>query len=165
MIAAEVGVRPVTESMVHVEKIADCPFSLSLEYASVVFPMLVGPEGVRIPYRTFFLPFRGAFTHAVSVKFACRPDDSEPGRPHDELYFAWNAHSPWLPNFHGLVRFRIAGERTNVMLSGEYVPPLGAFGALFDRVIGHRFALATISDIVDRLTRALEERCSIERGR
>ncbi len=142
---------------VSVEQIVDCAFSLAIDRAHVIFPVLeTSPEIVRVPYRAFGLPLPGTIKHPVAVQFRHQRDATEPGRSHDEIVFEWNALSRWLPNFRGVLRFRIESSRTRIILHGEYVLPFGALGSLFDRVIGHRLAQATASDLLDRLARALE---------
>ncbi len=144
-------------SAVNVEQIVDCPFSLAIDRAHLIFPVLeTSPEIVRVPYRALGLPLPGTLKHPVAVQFRRQRDATEPGRWHDEIVFEWNALSRWLPDFRGVLRFRVESSRTRIILHGEYVPPFGALGALFDRVIGHRLAQATAGDLVDRLARALE---------
>jgi hypothetical protein len=148
---------------VSLEKIADCPFSLAVEQADQILPLFATPAGgLRIPYRELGLPFPGALTHPVMVRFQLERDPTEPGRAHDEIVFDWNAQSRWLPNFHGVLRFRIAEAQTRLLLDGAYVPPLGALGALLDRFIGHRLALATVDDMLARIAQALEARWAAE---
>ncbi len=144
-------------SAVRVELLVDCPFSLAVERAHVIFPELeTSPEIVRVPYRAFGLPLRGTIDQSVAVRFRRQRDITEPGRLHDEIVFDWNALSRWLPDLRGVLRFRIESSRTRIILHGEYVPPFGTLGSLFDRFIGHRLAQATADDLVHRLARALE---------
>ncbi len=153
------------EATVSVERIVDCPFSLVLDEADVIFAILESQcngGGVRLPYHALGLPFAGAVTHRVAVHFKRRDDLTEWGRFHDEIAFDWSAHSRWLPNFQGVLRFRIATLKTLVILSGAYQPPFGRSGMLFDRLIGHRLALATCREILHRLAEALEKRWTAE---
>jgi len=144
-------------SAVNVELLVDCPFSLAVDRAHVIFPVLeTSPAIVRVPYRAFGLPLRGTLEQPVAVQFQRQRDITEPGRLHDEIVFEWSALSRWLPDFRGVLRFRIESPRTRIILHGEYVPPFGTLGSLFDRVIGHHLAQATANDLVDRLARALE---------
>jgi hypothetical protein len=144
---------------VSLEQIVDCPFSLAVSDADLVLPIFATPGGaLRIPYRALGLPFPGALTRPVTVEFVLKRDPTEPGRVHDEIDFGWNAQTRWLPNFHGVLRFRMAAEKTRLLLDGSYGPPFGGLGALFDRLIGHRLALETMTDLLNRLAQALEER-------
>jgi hypothetical protein len=146
-------------STVSVERVVDCPFSLSLDAAALIFPMLESPvAGVRVPFRELDLPVSGALRRRVKTSFHRQEDSSESGRLHDEVDFEWNAQSRWLPDFHGVFRFRIESLKTRVIMDGEYVPPFGRFGTIFDRLVGHRLARATATDVVDRLAHELEAR-------
>jgi hypothetical protein len=149
--------------MVSVEWVANCPFSLALENAKLIFSSVEGPGlGVRIPFRSLGIPIDGGFKHYVTVRFHPEPDATDWGRLHDEIDFAWDARSRWLPNFNGVLRMRIEGLRTRVLLQGDYLPPLGRIGALLDRLVGRRLARLTAAELIDRLARALEARWATE---
>jgi hypothetical protein len=153
-----------TNTALSVEGVSDCPFSLVVREAHVIFPILEAPgSGVRLPFRELGLPFAGAFTHRVVTHFQRQMDRTERGRSHEEVAFDWSAQSRWLPDFHGVLRFRIETSRTRVILSGEYLPPFGILGALFDHFVGRRVARATAADVIKRLARALEARWAAER--
>ena len=154
---ADLAAAPLT--MVNAERLVDCPFSLALEQAHLIFATLEAPgPGVRIPLRAFGIPFGGSFAYRVTARFHREPDLMERGRAHDEVHFTWSAPSGWLPNFHGILRMRIENAETRLILQGDYVPPFGPIGASFDRLIGRRFARATAAELIDRLGRALEAR-------
>jgi uncharacterized membrane protein len=71
----------------------------------------------------------------------------------------WTAGTRFFPDFHGALRLRIASvEETRLSLEGTYQPPFGAFGAVFDLVIGRRIARATMRDLLQRLGDAMEHR-------
>jgi hypothetical protein len=149
---------------VEFERIANCPFSLSIEATPGIFPLLErSGNGVRVPFEVHVPPLSGALSRTVSVKFHRRPDTTEPGRAHDEVAFDWNARSRWLPNMHGVIRFRAASSKTRIILHAEYIPPIGQVGVLFDRAIGQRLARATALDLLNRLSRRLEDRWAAER--
>ncbi|MFB3739835.1 MAG: hypothetical protein ACE14W_12845 [Candidatus Velamenicoccus archaeovorus] len=46
-------------------------------------------------------------------------------------------------------------ERTQLSLSGRYVPPLGLLGRALDRAMLHRVAEATVKDFVDQVGQTL----------
>jgi hypothetical protein len=86
------------------------------------------------------------------LRFGVHGDSTEQGRSHDEIAFSWFATSPLLPDFHGIVRARIAPRmHTTFTIEGHYHPPFGMFGALFDALIGRHLALATLRDILSDL--------------
>ncbi len=153
-----------TGSAVHVERLIDCPFSLAIDEAERIVAILESPTGgVRVPFQRLGLPFAGGLTHNVGVRFERRRDLDEPGRLHDEIGFDWDARARLLPNFRGVLRFRIESLQTRIILDGEYRPPLGRFGVFFDRLIGRRLAAATVRDLVDRLASDLEARWAADR--
>ena len=147
---------------VNVKRIVDCPFSRSIDEAHLIFPMLERNSGVRLPFRQLGLPIGGAVTHLVKTHFHRQPDATERGRSHDQVDFEWCARCRWLPDLHGVLRFRIAGVDTRVALHADYAPPFGMLGSLFDRLVGRRLAVATATDLVDRLATVLESRWADE---
>ena len=50
-------------------------------------------------------------------------------------------------------------------LHGTYAPPLGFFGKGFDMAIGHRVALATASDLLGDIKRAIERAFTADEAR
>lgn len=112
--------------------------------------------GVTAPLRRLGLPLPGALHRRVAVQVSRREDRLEPGRLHDEFAFTWAAQSAWLPDLEGVLRFRIEAPGTRALMHGEYVPPMGFFGRLFDRVVGARLAKATLTDLLARLAQMLE---------
>jgi len=48
------------------------------------------------------------------------------------------------------------GDRVGLVLSGNYVPPFGRFGELFDAVIGRRIAHATARDLLNDIAAYIE---------
>jgi hypothetical protein len=51
-----------------------------------------------------------------------------------------------------------------LVLCGNYVPPLGRFGALFDAVVGHRIADATARDLLSDITDYIEAALPLRRA-
>jgi hypothetical protein len=121
--------------------------------------------GIELPLRIAKLPFPGTLRYRVLTHSLRQPDVTESGRRHEEIAFDWVAKSRFLPDFRGVLRFRIEYEKTRVILLGEYAPPFGWFGRLFDRVVGRHIAEAGMRGLVHRLARILEERRgAVERG-
>lgn len=125
------------KSYVHLELVADCPFSAALDYA------------------TDYL--RRAETH---LTFTVRNDTDERGRSHDELCVRWAARAPLVPHFviDGTVRFRIAGSCTRLVLDASYAPPPTALGRILDAVLGHRVAVKICRDLLGHVAAELTER-------
>lgn len=69
---------------------------------------------------------------------------------------AWLPHDPY-PAFHGTLS---AEEETGMFsrldLDGEYVPPLGVAGVVFDAVVGHRIALAAARQLLGEIKLGIE---------
>ena len=112
--------------------------------------------GAAVPLRRLGIPMRGTLRRHVVVHFSRRPDRLESGRIHDEIAFAWTTRSIWLPDLEGVLRFRIETLRTRALVHGEYAPPFGPLGRLFDGAIGRRLASATLHELLDRLAQILE---------
>jgi hypothetical protein len=139
---------------IHVEALADCPFSMADEYAASYLERAErGGRDAEIR-----LPGPWSPRRRVTMRHAIHIDLTEHGRAHDEIALRWSSGSPVLPDFHGTVRFRIAGARTRVILEGEYVPPGGRFGVVFDALVGRRLARAALRDFARHLGEELGRR-------
>lgn len=152
-------------SHVRLEMLIDVPFSLALEHAAQVFPVLETEGGITLPLWIAKLPIPGSLHYRVLTHSLRQPDITESGRRHEEIAFDWVAKSKLLPDFRGVLRFRIEYEKTHVILIGEYAPRFGWIGRLIDRIVGRYIAEAGMVGLVHRLTRILEERRgALERG-
>ena len=68
----------------------------------------------------------------------------------------WRALQGPFPRFHGLLRTLPTGPQTAMLeVSGEYEPPGGLLGIMFDRLVGRRIARATVDDLLGRIGRAV----------
>jgi hypothetical protein len=140
---------------VTIEAYAACPFSIAQEYAVDYLRRAEAGEAeadVHVPVR--FLP--EFLRRRVAVTFGLHADLTEAGRPHEEIRIRWTAGTPLLPDFRGTLRFRIAGQGTNVLVEGTYRVPFGALGRVFDDIIGHQIAQASLGDLARRIADALE---------
>ncbi|GAC1430513.1 MAG: hypothetical protein NVSMB5_24770 [Candidatus Velthaea sp.] len=135
------------ERTVHAERLTDCPFSVAQDYAEEYLHHAERGDDRALVYA-------GPLQRRVVFRFGTRNDSMEPGRPHDEIVLDWYAETSLLPDFTGTLRMRIAMPGTRFVLDGRYVPPGGALGAVFDRLIGSRIASATadalLAGIADR---------------
>lgn len=147
-------------SHVHAEQIVDCPFGIAPEYAVRFLSDFQAPRSdtVRVPLAALGLPLPGALKHRVKLSFGMYSDVPHFGRRHhDEIHFRWSAEAFWLPDFSGTLRFGIASHcKTLLLLDGMYRPPFGILGALFDTLIGHHVAAATLRDLLAHVADALE---------
>jgi hypothetical protein len=83
----------------------------------------------------------------------------------------WHAeqHPRWFPELEAELRLVPVGEATTELrLVGTYEPPLGALGALGDRVAGHRVAETALREflvgVAQRLADALNKHTQAARG-
>jgi hypothetical protein len=62
------------------------------------------------------------------------------------------------PTFEGILLVRAYGEgkASSIELDGNYTPPFGAAGQVFDAAIGHRIAQATARELLKDLKSAIE---------
>jgi hypothetical protein len=141
------------------QRTASCPSAAALDYANAFFTQHEGGKAaeVRLPLRAFGLPFPDALAHPVRFSFTLHEDLTEQGRAHEEIAFSWNAGTTWLPNFHGTLRVRVAPQvHTTLSIEGWYAPPFGVFGMLFDRLLGHRLAQATVESLLGQRAERME---------
>ena len=143
-----------------VERVARCPFSVAHDYAEE-FLREIDERGaeVRVRVRDLLPTRRGKLRRRVRIVFERRLDEAEAGRSHDAVALHWSAGTRLFPDFHGDLRLRIASvDETLLTLEGEYRPPLGPLGALFDVLLGRRIARSTMNELVGRIAKALERR-------
>jgi hypothetical protein len=79
------------------------------------------------------------------------------------LPMSWRATGPQglFPVLDGDLELAPLGQdRTQVAVSAQYRPPLGAIGRIMDRAMLHRVAEATVKDFVDRVARVIVERAA-----
>jgi hypothetical protein len=69
----------------------------------------------------------------------------------------WPGRGPF-PGFAGALAVERLnnGDRVGLVLSGNYEPPCGRLGELFDMVIGHRIAHATARDLLNDIAAYIE---------
>jgi hypothetical protein len=83
---------------------------------------------------------------------------TRPMGPTTRLHLAWRAskHPDLFPTMDGtLAVFALSPEQTQVAFTGTYCPPLGAVGAAFDALIGHRVAEAAVQRFVEEVAEGL----------
>jgi hypothetical protein len=150
----------VTTARVIVERVVRCPFSVAHDYAED-FLRDAATDGVElhVPLRDLAPTRGGHLRRHVRLVAERIPDEHDPGRVHDALEIDWAAGTRFFPDFHGALRLRIDSvETTRLTLEGTYRAPFGAFGLVFDQLIGRRIARATLRDLLRRLGDAMEQR-------
>jgi hypothetical protein len=142
-----------------VERIVRCPFSVAHDYAEDWFAGAARGIELHVPLRDVAPTRTGHLRRRVRLVAERVRDEHDPGRAHDALEIDWSAGTRFFPDFRGALRLRIASVETTLLsLEGTYQPPFGAFGAVFDRVVGRRIAQATMRDLLERLGDAMEKR-------
>jgi len=142
-----------------VECVVRCPFSVAHDYAEDFFADAARGVELHVPLRDLAPTRTGHLRRRVRLVAVRRLDVDEPGRAHDALEIDWTAGTRFFPDFQGALRLRIASvEETRLTLEGSYQPPFGAFGAVFDLVVGRRIARATMRDLLRRLGDSMELR-------
>lgn len=91
------------------------------------------------------------------------------GHANDGTQFneVWSIH--WIPEnggpfpeFNGLLALRYtSGGPAELEISGEYLPPLGAFGKGFDLVLGQRIASQTCRNLLAEIAGRIEQACAV----
>jgi hypothetical protein len=145
----------VTE--VQLERYVDCPFSVA-EGRIVDYLKLAAAGGPEAVMRVPLLGASLSLSKLVDLSFEQGRDETEPGRSHLESAIVWKSGTRLLPHFSGSIRTRIAAPGTRLLIAGQYSPPLGLLGGIFDVLIGRHIARATLRDLGNRLARSLEAR-------
>lgn len=94
----------------------------------------------------------GSSTVAVEVRYSLLYDWTIVAPPRGGVAFAWRPAWPGFPSFGATLTVRPAGEETELVLEGSYVPPGGVIGRLFDRVVGEKLAARTMDALLGQLT-------------
>lgn len=136
-------------SLLRATTIVDCPFAGAIERLG---------EALGEHAQFDVSPFP-PLAETVHVGWAVIDDVRDEARTHDAISLHWTPeHGRYLPRFHGSVTVRPYYRRTHMRLSGDYEPPFGAAGRIFDRVIGRVLAWMTIRRVLRVLKAWTEER-------
>lgn len=120
----------------------------------IVAPSIVRPalDEVRVEFG------RGtSLGRTIDFELGAFEHGSEVGR----LPIRWVAkdHAGLFPTMDAEIRLTdLGGARTELRLVGEYEPPLGALGAVVDRVAGHRVAERSVRDFLEGVADRLRAR-------
>ncbi len=131
----------------HATRDVRCPFGATIELVQSFHT--TNPEH-------WVGPFKWARAR-IAYEGAQVRDVSDPARVHQAFSFTWPARA-WvpLPGVHGLITVRPNSLRTQLTLDGQYLPPLGIAGRVFDAVLGRRIAGFAIERFMDDVTSFVE---------
>ncbi|MDQ2866329.1 MAG: hypothetical protein M3R51_08895 [Candidatus Eremiobacteraeota bacterium] len=80
-------------------------------------------------------------------------DYTDAARAHEALILQWRCHGLLpVPRFRGMITVRPNGLTTEIRIDGQYMPPFGPLGDVFDRVLGSHIAGRTLSRFLDRIS-------------
>jgi hypothetical protein len=99
-------------------------------------------------------------SHATKVV----DDGTDSARLHDALLLAWKPdHNAASPDFRGVLTVRPKDRGVSMRLQGNYKPPFGLAGKIFDAVAGHRIASRTMQRLLGQVIQDVESKWSAAR--
>jgi hypothetical protein len=141
-------------TQIRVTKHANCPFSAAVELAE---------KAVHARKGMFVTP-SAPFGERVRFTAATTGDRSDETRKHEALLIAWQPQaSVFFPDFRGVVTVRPEQRGARLRFQGEYTPPYGTAGKVFDVVVGRTLARRTMHRFLDELSAEIEAAYAEER--
>lgn len=140
------------------EKEVTCPPALAVQR---IYRAL-GCEGMHethhvlaVPFTDLGLPDVGELSREVVVTVG---DPMRKGSL-TRMQLSWRVpHSDVFPVFHGFFEIQpLSSYEIHLALLGYYHAPFGMLGAVFDMVLGHRIAEATVHHLIEEIAKAIEE--------
>lgn len=139
---------------IRVQRYVACPFSAALEFAEKAVERRSGlyltpspPLGERVRFA------------ATAVN-----DASDRARSHDALLIAWRPQTHGMfPEFRGAITVRPNYRGALLRLSGQYDPPYGRAGKIFDTLLGRVIARRTLHRFLDDLAVEIQAEYDQER--
>jgi hypothetical protein len=143
-------------SKVCVKRYVRCPFSAAIELAEKV----LGRRG------DLYITPSAPVGERVTFATATATDITDDVRKHDALLLTWSPQRAGMfPKFSGSLTVRPKGRGVWLRLSGEYEPPYGPAGKVFDFVLGRSIASATMRNLLDELAQDVENEYREEQRR
>ena len=148
-------------SRLHDKTSVDFPIAEAQSRLEVFLTSLRGPDGVarmrlRVPITGMPDSFGLALEREVRIEARRRRDEL---RQADIVEIVWQPEGATvLPRFEGTLFVTHDGspKRADIELAGEYTPPFGAAGQVFDAAIGQQIARTTAREFLLDLKRAIE---------
>jgi hypothetical protein len=135
-------------NVIHASALVRCPFSVAVEMVE---------RALRDRHDMIVSPMRGV-RERLHVGWAIVDDLTDECRRHDALTIFWKPEHRTFPAFSGTLTVRPHFRDVHVRITGEYHPPLGGIGRLFDRMAGRHMARLTLRRLIGDLSRAAESR-------
>jgi hypothetical protein len=110
---------------------------------------------LRVPLASLGLPGQFAIDQDVVASFAPLTDPQ--GLDHG-ISVGWTpVGNAALPTFRGSLHITAEAVKSSVIvLDGDYEPPLGALGKMFDAAVGRRIAEATADELLKTIAERIE---------
>lgn len=139
---------------IRAKKFVDCPFSAAIELAEKAVGRRKGLYVTPAPP----LGERVRFTAAST------DDVTDEARKHDALLIAWRPQTAKMfPEFRGVLTVRPKHQGVSLRLTGQYAPPYGPAGKVFDLFAGRMIARRTMRHLLDELAGEIESAYQEER--
>jgi hypothetical protein len=138
----------MTSNVIHASALVRCPFSVAVEMME---------RALRARHDIIVSPMRG-LRERVHVGWAIVDDLTDECRRHDALTIFWKPEHRTFPSFSGTLTVRPHFRDVHVRITGQYDPPSGGPGRLFDRMAGRHIARHTLRRLIRDLTRDAESR-------
>ena len=134
-------------TQIRVHKYVGCPFSAAIELAE---------EAVKQRSGLYLTP-TPPLGERVRFAAASTDDTSDGARKHEALLVAWRPQTRGMfPDFRGVLTVRPKREGVWLRLSGQYEPPYGVFGKVFDLFAGRVIARHTIHNFLGDVAADIE---------
>jgi hypothetical protein len=102
----------------------------------------------------------GSTTASVEVRYDLLDDWTRLVHRHAAVTFAWRPRFWAFPRFGAMLTVRPHGAGSILVLEGQYTPPGGALGRLFDRMIAERLANGTMDELLHDIKQYIGDRSS-----
>jgi hypothetical protein len=137
--------------------IVDAPYSVAMDAVLRRLKTVKNRLMLNVPFSSLGIPSSFGIEREVEVDFVPFRGHKGERLLHDELKMRWTpiGGGP-LPTFNGSLKMHPEGGKTELVLAGEYEPPMGKMGEVFDAVIGKRIAEATAQALLHQLKENIE---------
>ena len=141
-------------TQLHISRYVDCPFSAAIELAEKAVSQRNG----------FYLTPSPPLVERVRFAAATTADATDDVRKHDALLIAWRPQTRGMfPDFRGVLTVRPERRGVRLRLDGQYEPPYGAPGSVFDFFVGRAIARRTMLRLLDEFAADIESEYDRER--